>query len=80
MSVTLYTQPGCGPCTAVKAALTRYKILFTEVNVRDDETAFNRVKALGYNGTPVIETAAGDHWDGFNLQNIKLLAEASVAA
>lgn len=78
MSVTLYSQPGCGPCAAVKSALKRYDIDHTVVNIREDEEAMSRLVKLGYQGTPVVETSDGDHWYGFDMDRIKKLAEVDV--
>jgi glutaredoxin len=78
VSVTLYTQPGCGPCVAVKSALKRYGIDHTIINVREDEAAMSRLIELGYQGTPVTETADGEHWYGLNMDRIKNLAEVTI--
>lgn len=59
---TLYTQPGCGPCIAVKRQLTTRNIPFELKDIRQDANALARVKELGYTGTPVLE--AGDRHAG----------------
>lgn len=78
MTVTLYSQPGCGPCVATKRALEKRGITPDVVNIRDDQGAADRLKELGYQGTPVVEvtTEAGSyHWGGFQLDKINHLAE-----
>lgn len=54
MSVTLYSQPGCGPCAGIKGMLNRKEVEFVEVNVREDETALMHIRSLGASGTPVL--------------------------
>lgn len=63
--LTLYSKPGCGQCIGVKAALDRQKVEYDVRDVTIDEAALNRVKALGYQALPVIETPTGEHWQGF---------------
>ena len=56
--VTLYSQPGCGPCIGIKLHLKKAGVAFTERNVRTDPEAAAEVARLGYTGTPVL--VAGD--------------------
>jgi glutaredoxin-like protein NrdH len=77
VSVTLYSQPNCGPCAATKRALERYEIPFTVRDVREDEEALRRVAELGYSRTPVVETEDGEHWFGVNIERLKSLAQAA---
>lgn len=75
MTVTIYTKPGCGPCTASKTAMTARGITFTAKDVTADPDALQEVERLGYRQMPVI--VAGDqHWSGFRLDLIDGLAEA----
>lgn len=57
-SIDVYTQPGCGPCVAVKTHLKRAGIAFTEHDITTDPEAADTVRRLGYASTPV--TTAGD--------------------
>ena len=61
-TITLYTQPGCGPCIGVKSWLKSRKLAFTEVNVRKEPGALEAITALGYTGTPVtiVNDGIGD--------------------
>lgn len=62
--VTLYSQPGCGPCVAVKSHLARAGVAVTVRDVTVDPAAAETVRALGYTGTPVV--VAGDmHTHGY---------------
>lgn len=57
-AITVYSQPGCGPCIAVKKHLASAGVGFEVRDVRQDEAAAAEVAALGYQGTPVV--VAGD--------------------
>jgi glutaredoxin-like protein NrdH len=59
--VTLLSQPGCGPCIAVKAFLNKYEIQYEERNVRTDSEAAALVRELEYTGTPVVIAPDGRH-------------------
>lgn len=58
MQITVYTQPGCGPCTVTKSILERRGAEFAEVDVTEEPTAREQLLAWGYAGTPV--TAVSD--------------------
>lgn len=64
-TVTLYSQPGCGPCVGVEAYLDRAGIPFEIRDIRSDAAAFDRIVELGYTGTPVIEHPGG-HFKGYD--------------
>lgn len=68
-AVTLYSQPNCQPCRAVKRTLDKRGITFTEVDASQDLDAYKYIKALGYQGTPVTVVSDGDtvtHFHGFD--------------
>lgn len=74
MTVTLYSQPGCGPCSFVKKAMESIGLDFIVRDIREDPDAEKRVRELGYPGTPVTEvkTASGSYdWHGVNLEKIR---------
>lgn len=58
--VILYSQPGCGPCIGLKRKLISDGHTFTEVNIREDDAAADRVRELGHPGTPVVEYTDAD--------------------
>ena len=71
-NVTLYTQPGCGPCVGVKRALDAAGIPYTLRDIRSDEDAYARLVELGYSGTPVVEHPDG-HFKGLDVEEIEKL-------
>lgn len=81
MLVQLYSQPSCGPCTALKSALKAAGVEFDEVDITAEENAsageFLRDK--GYQGTPVViafndEGGIEMQWHGFHIDRVKELA------
>lgn len=67
--VTLYSQPGCGPCVGVESFLKRSEIPYVKADITKDPAAYERVAALGYNGTPVIEHPDG-HFKGYDPEKL----------
>lgn len=70
--VTLYSQPGCGPCVGVERFLEASNIPFEIRNIREDSDAAARVVELGYTGTPVIEHPGG-HFKGYDPEKLTAL-------
>lgn len=63
----IYTSPGCGPCTFLKAHLREHQIEHTIFDVSKDPAALERVRALGYESVPVsVDTATGESWHGYH--------------
>ena len=59
--VVLYTQEGCGPCTAEKLWLIDNGIEFEERNIRENPKYLDEIFELGATATPatVIEDENG---------------------
>lgn len=51
---TIYWQPGCTSCLRAKEFLTANGIDYESVNVREDESAMDRIALLGARSIPVI--------------------------
>jgi len=70
--IVVYSQPGCMPCTKLKAFLAEGKMEYTDRNIAADETALAELEKLGYMTTPVIiidgEAVAG--FDRAKLENL----------
>lgn len=69
--ITVYTQPLCQPCKAVKRWLDKRGIEYAAVDVTTSPDDAAALKALGYATTPVIIVSNGDpetdlHFQGFN--------------
>lgn len=76
--VTLYSQPGCGPCVGVKSYLQRSGIPFEIRDITADPEAHARVVELGYTGTPVIEHPDG-HFKGYDPEKLESIRVALFA-
>jgi glutaredoxin-like protein NrdH len=73
MPVTVYTKPGCVQCNATYRALDKKGIPYNSVDISVDEEAFARLKALGVQQAPAVETPT-DLWSGFRPDKINELA------
>lgn len=68
--VTVFTQPNCAPCKRVKDWFSNKGVDFVERDVTQDAGAMADFRALGFQGTPVIQTDT-DAWIGINLEKMK---------
>lgn len=75
MTITVYTKPACGQCTATYAALDKHGLDYEIVDISQDDEARDYVMALGYLQAPVV-VAGDEHWSGFRPERIKGLAAA----
>ncbi|NKF30771.1 glutaredoxin-like protein NrdH [Pseudomonas sp. BGM005] len=69
MSITVYTKPSCVQCNATYRALDAKGIEYEILDLSEDPTALEQVKALGYMQAPVVVT-----WSGFRPDKIDELA------
>jgi glutaredoxin-like protein NrdH len=75
IKLTIYTQPGCQPCKAVKRWLDVRGIRYEAVDVTENPADLEAIKALGYQSVPVTIVNYGDnetelHWAGFDPNNL----------
>lgn len=61
---TVYTLPACVQCESTKKYLTKMGVSFNVVDMTEDSSALDLVKALGYQSAPVV-ISGDDHWSGF---------------
>ncbi len=52
--VTVYHQPGCGPCHQAMEYLSHKGVTFVERDVRADRAALKELLELGYSSTPIV--------------------------
>ena len=74
--VTVYSRPSCVQCTATYKFLERQGTPFEVLDVSTDDAALASVKELGYMAAPVVVTATGEHWSGFQPDRLKTLSTA----
>jgi glutaredoxin-like protein NrdH len=75
VTITLYSKPGCQPCRATKRWLDNRSVDYQTVDVTTSPVDLDAIKALGYEGVPVVivsgRTAETDlHWQGFHPDNL----------
>lgn len=58
-TVTLYTQPGCGPCAATKRYLVKAGVGHDVVNVQEDPSAAAVLAKHGLTRTPAVIATVG---------------------
>lgn len=74
MTITVYTKPSCVQCDATKRHLTKLKLKFDTVDITQDQDAFDKVIAMGFQAAPVVVTD-DDAWSGYNPQKINGLVD-----
>lgn len=83
---TVFTQPGCQPCRAVKRWLGDRDIAFSEVNIAESPEDLEFIKGLGYMQAPVVAYEVDGetkHFGGFNpyeLEDLQKHQDALLAA
>jgi len=75
MTITVYTKPGCQPCKATKRWLDKRGIEYQSVDVTTSPADLEAIKALGYQGVPVVVVAGRTpeldlHWQDFHPDNL----------
>lgn len=84
MTITVYSKPSCVQCNATYRALDVQGIDYEVIDLSEDTSALERVKALGYMQAPVVvvEEAGGtvDHWSGFRPDRIGALRVPDLVA
>jgi len=75
MTITVYTKPGCQPCKATKRWLDKRDLEYSTVDVTTSPADLEAIKALGYEGVPVVIVAGRTpeldlHWHGFHPDNL----------
>jgi len=73
LSVVIYTLPSCVQCDTTKRMMQKINVSYREVDLSENEEAYQMVKALGYSSAPVV-FAGDDHWSGFRPERIQSLA------
>jgi glutaredoxin-like protein NrdH len=73
VAITVYTKPSCVQCTATYRALDNKGIEYEVLDLSEDDSALEAVKALGYLQAPVVITDE-EHWSGFRPDKINALA------
>ena len=70
--LTVYGKPRCVQCTATERYLTTNGVPYDKIDVTESDSAYEYVSSLGYQQVPVVVTATGDHWSGFDPDRLAL--------
>ena len=68
--VTLFTAENCQPCRMAKKWLDSRGVDYDEKNAKDH---VDQIAELGYRQAPVIMTDTGEHFYGFNINELQRL-------
>lgn len=79
MTITVYTKPNCPQCEATKRQLTRQGLDFNVIDLTQDPTALDTLRAAGFMQAPVVMTD-NDSWAGYRPDKIRALAKAKAVA
>ncbi len=71
-TITVFTKPSCGQCTATYRALDKQGLDYNVIDISQDDEARDYVMSLGYLQAPVV-VAGDEHWSGFRPERIKNL-------
>ena len=72
--VTVYhIGPSCVQCNQTKKLLDKLKIVYTEVDLRDNPDKLDEFKEQGLAAVPIVTTDT-KIWSGFRYEKIKSLA------
>ncbi len=69
MTITVYTKPSCVQCEQTKKLLTKNGLEFDIIDITEDQAAYDKVVAMGFQSAPVVITD-NDSWAGFNPSKI----------
>lgn len=70
----IYSRTNCVQCKFTKKEFDKLGLSYEEINVDEDERAFNKLKGMGYSSVPVIMTDE-KVWTGFRPDLIKAYKE-----
>lgn len=71
---TVYTKPNCVQCNMTKRHMDKIGVEYTTVDITEDPAALDKLIEMGYKAAPVVMTADGQSWSGFNPDKINELA------
>ena len=54
MEVIVYSGTDCPKCDTLKNKLKALNVVYSEINIREDEEAANLLRSKGYRGIPVV--------------------------
>ena len=71
---TVYTKDNCVQCDMTKRLLDKIGVEYQTIDIIANPSELDRLIELGYRAAPVVVTADGDSWAGFQPEKINSLA------
>lgn len=71
--VKVYTRTVCPACDMTKMVLDMEGVEYEAINIDENEDAYEYVKGLGFQSTPVIEAEGVEAFSGFQPDKLKEL-------
>lgn len=76
MTVTVFTKPYCPQCDATKRQLTKLGVSFDTVDLSENPSTLEQLRAAGFQQAPVVITPDSS-WTGYRPDLIRALAKAT---
>lgn len=74
MTVTVFTKPYCPQCDATKRQLTKLGVSFDTVDLSENPSTLEQLRAAGFQQAPVVITPDSS-WTGYRPDLIRALAK-----
>ena len=70
----VYTKPQCVQCDMTKRLMDKIGVEYNTVDIVENPAELDRLIEMGYRAAPVVVTADGQSWAGFQPDKITALA------
>ena len=74
----VYTKPQCVQCDMTKRLMDKIGVEYTTVDIVENPEEMQKLIDMGYRAAPVVMTADGESFAGFQPDRINALAEKSL--
>lgn len=71
---TVYTKPQCVQCDMTKRLMDKIGVAYQTVDITENPDEMQKLIDMGYRAAPVVMTADGESWAGFQPEKINALA------
>lgn len=71
--VNVYGKSNCVQCSATLRWLGSNNVEHNYILVDENPEAYEKVSSMGYQQVPVVISAQGEHWSGFQPERLKAL-------
>ena len=78
--VTLYTKENCVQCSMTKQLMDKLGVEYSTIDIVENPEELDKLIEMGYKAAPVVMTADGESWAGFQPEKINSLAAQAVGS